>query len=59
MTDTFETEKAQASGWFRELRDEIVSAFHALEDRQGGDAPAGRMEVRKTSRTSEDGSDAG
>ncbi|MBM1635144.1 oxygen-dependent coproporphyrinogen oxidase [Sulfitobacter mediterraneus] len=59
MTDTFETEKAQASGWFRQLRDEIVSAFHALEDRQGGDAPAGRMEVRKTSRTSEDGSDAG
>ena len=59
MTDTFETEKTQASDWFRQLRDDIVSAFHALEDRHAGAGPAGRVEVRKTSRTSDDGSDAG
>ena len=59
MTDIFKNEKAQAAAWFRQLRDEIVEAFVALEDRQGGDAPSGAFEVRKTSRTSEDGSDAG
>ncbi len=59
MTDTFETEKQQASNWFRQLRDDIVSAFHALEDRHAGAGDAGRVEVRKTSRTSDDGSDAG
>ncbi|KHA50164.1 oxygen-dependent coproporphyrinogen oxidase [Sulfitobacter geojensis] len=59
MTDTFDTQKQQASDWFRQLRDEIVSAFHALEDRHVSDAPAGRMEVRKTTRTADDGSDAG
>ena len=59
MTTEFTTEKDQASAWFRSLRDEIVSAFHALEDRHEADASAGRFDVRKTSRTSEDGSDAG
>lgn len=59
MTDTFDTQKQQASDWFRQLRDEILSAFHALEDRHVSDAPAGRMEVRKTTRTADDGSDAG
>ncbi|OAN97674.1 oxygen-dependent coproporphyrinogen oxidase [Sulfitobacter geojensis] len=59
MTDTFDSQKQQASDWFRQLRDEIVSAFHALEDRHVSDAPAGRMEVRKTTRTADDGSDAG
>ena len=58
-TPDFETEKAQAAAWFRDLRDDIVRAFVALEDRQGGDAPQGAFEVRKTSRTAEDGSDAG
>ena len=59
MTDTFDSQKQQASDWFRQLRDEIVSAFHALEDRHVSDAPAGRMDVRKTMRTADDGSDAG
>ncbi|KIN62718.1 Coproporphyrinogen III oxidase [Sulfitobacter noctilucicola] len=59
MTDNFETEKTQAAAWFRQLRDEIVTSFHALEDSHSDNRPAGRAEVRKTSRTSDDGSDAG
>ncbi|MEM7519628.1 MAG: oxygen-dependent coproporphyrinogen oxidase [Pseudomonadota bacterium] len=59
IADSFETEKARASDWFRGLRDQIVQAFHDLEDRHEADAPAGRVEVRKTTRTAEDGSDAG
>lgn len=59
MKDSYDDRKAQASAWFRALRDEIVAAFEAIEDSQGGDAPAGRFEVKETSRTSEDGSDAG
>ncbi|MGJ8615508.1 MAG: oxygen-dependent coproporphyrinogen oxidase [Sulfitobacter sp.] len=59
MTDLLETERAQAAAWFRRLRDEIVTAFHALEDRHGGEQPVGRFEVRATTRTAEDGSDAG
>ncbi|MDF1726170.1 MAG: oxygen-dependent coproporphyrinogen oxidase [Sulfitobacter sp.] len=59
MSDQFETEKEQAAGWFRQLRDEIVSAFHALEDRHAEGREPGRVEVRRTERTAEDGSDAG
>ncbi len=59
MTDISETEKSQAAAWFRSLRDEIVAAFHALEDRHTGEGAPGRVEVRKTARTAEDGSDAG
>ncbi len=59
MSETFETEKSTAAAWFRQLRDDIVSAFHALEDRHTADVPAGRVEVRTTQRTSDDGSDAG
>ncbi len=59
MTNDMTEEKTAASGWFRDLRDQIVAAFHALEDRHSSDAPAGRVEVRKTSRTADDGSDAG
>ncbi|PTQ73382.1 oxygen-dependent coproporphyrinogen oxidase [Celeribacter persicus] len=59
MTD----EKARASAWFRQLRDQIVTAFEALEDTQlsGPFAghPAGRFEVTETTRNSEDRSDAG
>ncbi|MEM9581744.1 MAG: oxygen-dependent coproporphyrinogen oxidase [Pseudomonadota bacterium] len=58
MTD-FETEKSRASAWFRSLRDQIVAEFHALEDRHEGDGTPGRMEVSKTKRTADDGSDAG
>ncbi|MBM9593250.1 oxygen-dependent coproporphyrinogen oxidase [Roseitranquillus sediminis] len=52
-------EKAQASAWFRQLRDDIVAAFEALEDRQASDRPVGRFEVSETRRASSDGSDAG
>ena len=63
MTQDFETEKSRASAWFRELRDQIVSAFEGLEDSHDTgpltEASAGRFEVTETSRTSDDGSDAG
>ncbi|MAM62144.1 oxygen-dependent coproporphyrinogen oxidase [Maritimibacter sp. UBA3975] len=63
MTDMMDDQKARASAWFRELRDQIVAAFEALEDSQttgpfAGEAP-GRFVVTPTSRTSDDGSDAG
>ena len=34
MSDEMTTEKQRASAWFRSLRDQIVSAFEALEDTQ-------------------------
>jgi len=63
MTTDFDTEKTKASAWFRTLRDQIVAEFEALEARQteGPTAalPQGNFEVTETSRTSDDGSDAG
>ncbi|MEM9434273.1 MAG: oxygen-dependent coproporphyrinogen oxidase [Pseudomonadota bacterium] len=63
MTEQFDSKKAQASTWFRSLRDDIVQSFETLEDTQTegpfADLPAGRFEVTETKRTSEDGSDAG
>tara|TARA_R110002110_G_scaffold38465_29_gene125579 strand:+ start:3732 stop:4613 length:882 start_codon:yes stop_codon:yes gene_type:complete len=59
MKQTFEIEQTKAAAWFRHMRDEIVTAFHALEARQPGDIPAGRFDVRATRRSSDDGSDAG
>ena len=53
MTE-FEAEKTQAAEWFRKLRDSIVTEFHALEDRHPGAGLAGRVEVTKTKRTSDD-----
>ncbi|MBF9032703.1 oxygen-dependent coproporphyrinogen oxidase [Rhodobacterales bacterium HKCCE2091] len=50
MTEAMAAEKSRASTWFRALRDEIVAAFEAVEDAQGGDAPAGRFELRETRR---------
>jgi coproporphyrinogen III oxidase len=47
MKDIFDDRKSRASAWFRSLRDDIVAAFEALEDAQGGEAPAGRFEVSK------------
>ncbi|WP_282154317.1 oxygen-dependent coproporphyrinogen oxidase [Ruegeria atlantica] len=59
----FDTEKSTAAAWFRQLRDEIVAAFEALEDTHSSgplaDATPGRFEVKETKRQSEDGSDAG
>ncbi len=63
MTAQFDDKKARASGWFRQLRDEIVAAFEGLEDTQTegpfADLPAGRFELSETTRSSDDGSDAG
>ena len=55
--DNFDDRKSRASAWFRDLRDQIVTAFESLET----DAPGngGRFEVSETKRTSDDGSDAG
>ena len=52
-------EKARAAAWFRELRDEIVAAFEALEDEGPGEGAPGRFEVGETRRASHDGADAG
>ena len=63
MTAQFETEKATAATWFRQLRDDIVAAFEALEDSHAAgplaEAAPGRFDVSKTRRHSDDGSDAG
>ncbi len=61
--DDMTPQKARASAWFRELRDQICGAFEALEDAQdqGPHAalPAGRFEVKPTKRDNGDGADAG
>ncbi|WP_136636489.1 oxygen-dependent coproporphyrinogen oxidase [Pseudooceanicola onchidii] len=63
MADLMETEKAQAAAWFRQLRDQIVAAFEALEDAQTdgplSDMAPGRFEVTETRRAAPDGGDAG
>ena len=63
MTEQFDTQKTRASAWFRQLRDDIVTAFEGLEASHDAgpmsDAPAGAFEVSETQRTSDDGSDAG
>ncbi len=62
-TDERHDGRARAAAWFGELRDRIVAAFEALErshDRGPlSDAAPGRFELTETSRTSDDGSDAG
>ncbi|MCL4128257.1 UNVERIFIED_CONTAM: hypothetical protein GTU68_019095 [Idotea baltica] len=63
MSEDMLAQKSEAAAWFRQLRDEIVAAFEALEDSpvQGplADTDAGRFEVKETTRASDDGSDAG
>lgn len=63
MTDMMQDQKTRASAWFRDLRDQIVSAFEALEDTQSSgpfaSLPAGRFELRETKREGTDGADAG
>ncbi len=58
-----QSEKARASAWFKELRDEICAAFERLEDELTGtpfvDAPAGRFERKATTRQGEAGEEAG
>ncbi|MBN2905386.1 MAG: oxygen-dependent coproporphyrinogen oxidase [Rhodobacteraceae bacterium] len=63
MTELFDDQKAQASAWFRALRDQIVTTFEGVEDAQTtgplADRAPGRFEVRETRRESGDGGDAG
>ena len=63
MTDTMDSQKAQASAWFETLRDRICAAFEALEDSQStgptAALPAGRFARTVTRRTAEDGGEAG
>ena len=63
MSEDFTEQKTKASNWFRQLRDQICTAFEALENSQTtgpfADQPAGRFDVSKTTRASDDGSDAG
>jgi len=58
-----EDQKQRASAWFRKLRDQIVTAFEALEDSQSSGPfahlPAGRFEVSTTVRDAGAGVDAG
>ncbi len=49
MSEDFDSRKAEASQWFRSLRDQIVAAFEGLEDRFGEGEP-GRFEVTPTTR---------
>lgn len=63
MSEQMDQEKAQASAWFRTLRNYIVAAFEGLEDNHDSgpfsDQDAGRFDVTETRRASDDGSDAG
>ena len=47
MTETFDSEKAAASAWFRQLRDDIVSRFEAIEMQHEIDAPCGTLMYRR------------
>ena len=59
MTDTFQSEKSDASAWFNSLRDDIVARFESIERQHVSNTSPGQFEVKKTKRTSDDGSDAG
>ncbi|HGG05462.1 MAG TPA: oxygen-dependent coproporphyrinogen oxidase [Aliiroseovarius sp.] len=63
MPGDMKREKERASAWFRSLRDQIVTAFESLEDRQStgpfASEDAGRFEVRETKREGDNQSDAG
>jgi len=63
MTEDFDSRKALAAAWFRELRDQIVAAFEDLEASHTtgpfSDMAPGYFEVTATTRASDDGSDAG
>ncbi|MGY6547571.1 MAG: oxygen-dependent coproporphyrinogen oxidase [Roseinatronobacter sp.] len=63
MSDEFSDQKTRASTWFRDLRDQIVAAFEAVEDSHStgpfSDRTPGRFEVRDTKRHGPDGGEAG
>ena len=60
--DAMTEEKARASAWFGELRDQIVAAFEGLEGGPAAGAQGvepGRFQFRETRRSAPDGGDAG
>ncbi len=59
IVDVTDAHKDRAADWFRSLRDSIVEAFEALEDRHEAAGAPGRFEVTKTKRDADNGSDAG
>ena len=63
MTAELTAEKARASAWFKDLRDQICAAFEGLEDAQDSgpfaDLPAGRFERKETKRAGEGEGDQG
>lgn len=59
MSGDFSEQKTKAAAWFNQLRDDIVTAFEDIEARHFSKSPAGVFERTKTTRTAEDGSDAG
>lgn len=64
MTDSdLIAEKSRAAAWFFDLRDQICTAFEALENAQDtgpfADLPAGRFERKETRRAGEGNEDAG
>ena len=63
MTAEMTAEKARASAWFEDLRNQICAAFEGLEDKQTAgphaDLPAGRFERKETRRAGEGEGDQG
>ncbi len=63
MSDEFTDRKRRAATWFRELRDQIVAAFEAVEashtDGPLSDRARGQFEIRETHRHGPEGQDAG
>lgn len=60
MGEDFEGRKAEASAWFRALRDRIVAAFEDLEARAAPrSSPPARFEVTPTTRPDEHGEGGG
>ena len=48
-------QRRQAAGWFKELRDRIVTAFETLENEGQGPTAPGRFEVTPTTRDNDGG----
>jgi coproporphyrinogen III oxidase len=64
LADDLEQRKQQAAAWFAELRDNITTAFEALEDElpagaQLADQPAGRFVLTAWKRADHTGADGG
>ena len=63
MSDLFDAEKSQASAWFTNLRNNIVSAFEKIEEEHTegpfSELEAGSFEIKRTTRKSDNGSEAG